>query len=216
MRAWQLLLAHSLHAAGSVLLALHADGAVVLPTAAAAAAVARPAVCSVAFPVLQSLAAAVAWSGAQLAALQQQAAGQAAEALIEQQQLLQAALKDVIAAARNIGNSSSSSSSSSSSLQDSISSLVIDGSKAMDLLVSLRCAVPAALAQQLVDFAAALGGRFPAKLACNAPGCSSLAKSSELEAVGGKSVLVRCAKLLGEAFSSSTSLFTAIWHTDKV
>jgi hypothetical protein len=66
-------------------------------------------------------------------------------------------------------------------------------SAGLDLLLGLKAVVSAELSQQLVDFAAALSGCFPAKLCCNAPGCRSLLKFSELEAVGGKSCMcARC------------------------
>ncbi|WIA18989.1 hypothetical protein OEZ85_003656 [Tetradesmus obliquus] len=63
------------------------------------------------------------------------------------------------------------------------------GRESLKELLSLRSAVPAELAQQLVGFAAALSGRFPVKLCCNAPGCTSLDEFSELEAVGGKACM---------------------------
>jgi hypothetical protein len=198
--AWQLLLAHSLHAACSLLLALHDDNVGLLPAAAAAlppqqpssepaaAATAPRALQAHALFLLQILSAAVAWIGPQLTAMQQQAAGQADTALQEQQQSVHAALEQAIAA----GNISSNSS-SSSSWQDIMSILATDSSKALDLLLALKAAVPAQLAQELVDFGAALSGRLPCKLCCNAPGCSSLAKFSELEAVGGKACMCgRC------------------------
>uniref|UniRef100_A0A383WA14 phytol kinase n=1 Tax=Tetradesmus obliquus TaxID=3088 RepID=A0A383WA14_TETOB len=134
---------------------------------------------------MQNLSAAVAWIGLQLAATQHQAPRQAA-ALLEQQQQLQAALGHVLAAG-------SSSSSSSSSWQVILGTCTTDSTTYLKLLLSLKAAVSAELAQQLAGFGAALSGRFPAKLCCNAPGCTSLDKFSELEAVGGKACMCeRC------------------------
>jgi hypothetical protein len=183
--AWQLLLAHSLHATGQLLLILHADG--VLPPAP----VEQHALHPTAGQLLVSLQAAIAAVPAQLATAVQAPAAAAAAAqgksqkvdpcasLLQQQEALS---RKVWRIARTPATSSSSRSSSSAGYE---------GTAALPLC--LKAAVSAELAQQLVDFAAALSGCFPAKLCCNAPGCSSLLKFSELEAVGGKSCMcARC------------------------
>jgi hypothetical protein len=206
--AWQLLLTHSLHALGSALLAVHTTN--LLP--AGVQGFQQPGKPSMDPQlVLQCVVAVVGWSRDMLSALQQQAEGvqpsSAAKksqigSLLQQQESLLGSFGRLLTS-RASSSSSSSSNASWQSLVSAVQSAAAQYARAsatpsaqdflaMGLLVSLRSAVPAALAQQLVDFAAALSGRFPAKLACNAPGCSSLAKSSELEAVGGKSCM--CAK----------------------
>jgi hypothetical protein len=135
-----------------------------------------------AFVVLRSLLQAVAWLGPQLTAMQQ-AKGQAGvyAVLLEQQAQIQASLEQ-IQAAGDVGGSSSS-----EALSIPISA--VGSTDAPEVLLSLQAAVSPLLAQQLADFAAALSGCFPAKLCCNAPGCSNLAERSELEAVRGKSCI---------------------------
>jgi hypothetical protein len=226
--AWQLLLAHSLHAVGSMLAGLHADqllpgvsqqqqqqqqwqwqqqqqgGEASVSTNQEAPAVLLPVhpeavdvLCRVQLvlefvgPQLTEL------QGCSLAATSTAAAAAAAAAggssskvdpllwLLQQHTEVNKSFRQLVAAA-------DAGSSSGSDRQQELRPGRVEYRDAMGLLVSLRSAVPAALAQQLVDFAAGLSGRFPAKLACNAPGCSSLAWFSELEAVGGKSCM--CAK----------------------
>jgi hypothetical protein len=170
--------------------------------------------------MLCSLSAAVAWLGPKLTAMQQQAPAAVPGVvqkrdpllgLLQQQESLHAALKLVMtdtSVGSSSGNSSSSSidngkQHSSSSNSDSNCSnrwmdmfgryAVPEEATALQLLPILKAAVSAELAQQLVDFGAALSGCFPAKLCCNAPSCSSLAGRSELEAVSGKSCMCgRC------------------------
>jgi hypothetical protein len=179
--AWQLLLAHSLHATGQLLLLLHADG--VLPAAPLEQRTLHP----TAGQLLVSLQTAIAAVPAQLATAVQAPAAAAAAAqgpsqkvdpcasLLQQQEALSRKVRRI---ARTPATSSSSS-----------AGYLLTAA----LPLCLKAAVSAELAQQLVDFAAALSGCFPAKLCCNAPGCSSLLKFSELEAVGGKSCMcARC------------------------
>jgi hypothetical protein len=218
--AWQLLLAHTLHAAGSVLAAIHTDGLLprvrqqqqqqaddTAPVGADRNAVDMLLPCHPnANRVLGSVSSALAALGPQLIAMQGHISSPAAAAvqgfssnnagawssLLQQQDDLSRCFGQLLAAAE--GGSSGSSSSSSGNWEEQLAPFRDEYSwESLKMLVSLRSAVSSELAQRLVDFAAALSGRFPAKLCCNAPGCSSLAKFSELEAVGGKACMFgRC------------------------
>jgi hypothetical protein len=166
-----------------MLLATHADS--LLPAAAGLQHSTEPEAAALdapqdnAFVALRSLLQAVAWLGAQLIALQQ-AEGQAGvyAVLLEQQVQIHAALDQIPTAGNAEG---------SEAVSDPIPAA---GSRyTPGFLLSLQAAVSAELAQQPVDFAAALSGCFPAKLCCNAPGCSSLSQRSELEAVSGRSCI---------------------------
>jgi hypothetical protein len=177
--AWQLLLAHSLHATGKLLLFLHADGVLPAPSE-------QHTQHLEARNLLGSLKAALDAVPAQPATAAQPppaaAAAQGASqkvypctSLLQQHEALSIKMQHFVFPTTTTSSSSISSSASPG------------GVAAM--LLGLKAAVSAELAQQLVDFAAALSGCFPAKLCCNAPGCSSLLKFSELEAVGGKSCM---------------------------
>jgi hypothetical protein len=165
-----------------------------------------------ALQMIGSLSAAVTGLGPQLTAMQQQAPAAVPDvvpkprdplpSLLQQQESLSQAI-DLVIGTEALGNGRSdssgsvdttSSSSRSSNWYDVICRCAApDAYTALQLLPMLKAAVSAELAQQLVDFAAALSGCFPAKLCCNAPGCSSLANRSELEAVSGKSCMCgRC------------------------
>jgi hypothetical protein len=258
--AWQLLLAHSLHAAGRILLATHVEG--LLPAAlpsvqnpqeqqqqqqggqeqqldgqdqeqqqqdhhqqqqdqqqqqqqqdgsAEETSADEDLLRSDVLRMLCSLAAALAGLRPQLTAMQQQAAAAvpgveqkrqvALLSLLQQQESLHQALK-LVTGTTALGSGGTSSSGSVDTTSSSSSSwhavicryAVPDTHAALQLLPILQAAVSAELAQQLVDFAAALSGCFPAKLCCNAPGCSSLANRRELEAVSGKSCMCGCCK----------------------
>ncbi|WIA08389.1 hypothetical protein OEZ85_007828 [Tetradesmus obliquus] len=131
-------------------------------------------------PVVQSLATAVAWTGTVLNNVQQQAAAALPLGSEQTQERLLSLLQQQECVSEMCGRFlTTADSSSSSSLQ---------GSAGMRLqwLLAIKGVVSAELAQQLMEFAAALSGCFPSKLCCNAPGCTNLAKFSELEVVGGK------------------------------
>jgi hypothetical protein len=184
--AWQLLLAHSLHAIGQLLLLLHADG--VLPAPVGQHTLDQPA----ARQLLAGLEAGLEAVPAQLATTAQEPAAAAqgtsqkvdpCASLLQQHEALLSRVQHIVV--------TTAASSSCQVANTSSSSASCGGLAAIPL--GMRAAVSAELAQQLVDFAAALSGCFPAKLCCNAPGCSSLLKFSELEAVGGKSCMcARC------------------------
>jgi hypothetical protein len=185
LQSWRLLLTHSLHAAGMMLLVMHIDS---LLAAAAGLEYSIEPTAPVpdaskddAFVVLRSLLQAVAWLGPQLTAMQQ-AEGQAGvkAVLLEQQAQIQASLEQILAAGDAGG-------SSSETVPIPISA--VSSSDTAGLLLSLQAAVSSRLAQRLADFAAAVSGCFPAKLCYNAPGCSNLEERSELEAVRGKSCI---------------------------
>jgi hypothetical protein len=187
--AWQLLLAHSLHAIGQVLLILHADGFLRAPLEQHTLHTLHP----TARQLLVGLEAAVAAVPAQLATTVQAPAAAAATqgtsqnvdqcaSLLQQHEALSSKVKHF-----------ATTTATSSSLQG----IMIPPSSAnyerIAVPLGLKAAVSAELAQQLADFAAALSGCCPAKLCCNAPGCSSLLQFSELQAVGGKSCMcARC------------------------
>uniref|UniRef100_A0A383W8R0 phytol kinase n=1 Tax=Tetradesmus obliquus TaxID=3088 RepID=A0A383W8R0_TETOB len=219
LRAWQLLLAHSLHAAGSMLLAVHTEG--LLPAAppqqqqqqqaGSAAASSDQGAAGVplrdhpqAMDAVRCLSSAVAGLGPQLTAMQGTAALPATAAasaavpaagsqgssrkgnawLMQQHEELSRRFAQLVAAADTLIIISHS--------EEQLAQFLFGeafGRESLKELLSLRSAVPAELAQQLVGFAAALSGRFPVKLCCNAPGCTSLDEFSELEAVGGKACM---------------------------
>jgi hypothetical protein len=173
--AWQLLLAHSLHAIGQLLLILHADG--VLP-----ASLEQHTQHPEATTLLAGFRFALEAVPAQLSTTVQAPAAAAAQGTSQKVDPCTSLLQQHEALSSKVQHFKFTTPASSTSFE---------GVAALSL--GLKAAVSAELAQQLVDFAAALSGCFPAKLCCNAPGCSSLLQFSELDAVGGKSCMcARC------------------------
>jgi hypothetical protein len=178
--AWQLLLAHCLHAAGRLLLSLHADGVLPAPSQQHTRQLEARMLLGNLRAALEAVPAQLATTVLQPAAAAQEPAQKVdpCTSLLQQHEILCSKIQQLTVTAADSSTWHNESTSNNSSV---------------DCLLGLKALVSAELAQQLVDFGAALSGCFPAKLCCNAPNCGGLHKFSELEAVGGKSCMcARC------------------------